>query len=118
MNQDFCYKVNFCINGEIGNIRRYDISPLITPREYHRYLATEKLNEYSFVIVTEIEQDWDGYPHDVDEKYGVYVEREIYFNDLEAAKKYAEDKIASNIKEYRLQITRLEENLKTYKIEL
>lgn len=106
-----CYKVNFQLGWGVFNIIECDKTLLETPREYyHPYLATEEIDEDSFYIVTEDTYDPD-YPREKNEKYDKYVEKELFFNSLEAAKNYARKRVLEDISDLKKRIKQLEESL-------
>jgi hypothetical protein len=113
----YCYEVCFAPSGYLNCIRKLEVEKLITPNSFNRYLATEKIDEDSFNIVCEVEQSWDGFPFDKDEKYDCYVERNGYFTNLEAAKKFAEDILTRNIRELIDRAEELKRNLIYYEIQ-
>lgn len=112
----YCYEVCFSINGELKCIRKLEVEKLVVPNSFNRYLASEKIDDDSFYIVLEVEQDWDGYPYEQDEKYGCFVERERYFTNLEAAKKYAESILTRNIQDLLNRVEELKNNLISYEV--
>lgn len=107
----YCYDVCFAPSGDLTCIRKLEVEKLVVPNSFNRYLATEKIDEDSFYIVTQAE-----YPFEEDKKYGCYVGREMYFTNLEAAKKYAEGVLTRKIQDLLERAEELKQNLASYKV--
>ena len=111
------YTVDWSLNGMFNRINEHNYSSLFTRErsKFFPFLGIEtsitKDNINCFYIITEVEQDYDGFPQDKCPIFNKYVEKDIAFWSKEDAKTYALRILVDKVLHWQKYMNELNDNL-------